>query len=266
MSDEATGEVAIRHSFYASARMPGASLLGYRVGAVEFGSACGQVDAPLEGDAVEQQEAEGTAEAPNQGAPAADGDDHQASEAANPHEGGDAEAHHEGGLEQGAATEVPGASPDGAGVHGAGMDGEGESEHAQQHDAPADEMGDPEDVAPAAIPAGELMPPAASEVASPPIPTGPMPADDAAMNEGLTSDNSAFVDFLVASENFSHRKQIHLDAIFEDIKKALEIELGISATAQQLSLDDRTHRSAHTCAYNSCCTLYPYCTRRPASL
>ena len=93
-----------------------------------------------------------------------------------------------------------------------------------------------------------------------------MPADDAAMNEGLTSENSAFVDFLVASENFSHRKQIHLDAIFEDIKKALEIELGISATAQQLSLDDRTHRSAHTCAYNSCCTLYPYCTRRPASL
>ena len=37
----------------------------------------------------------------------------------------------------------------------------------------------------------------------------------------------------------SHTKQIHLDAIFEDVKKALEIELGISATTQRLLLDNR---------------------------
>jgi hypothetical protein len=230
----------------------------------------GQVDGPPDGDVVEQQEVAGTDEAPTEGAPTvptadgddhqdgetdeatiegaptaptADGDDHQDGEGASAHVEGEADAPYEGGLEREAADEVPtGASPT-LELDGAGMDGGGENELSEQHDVPAAELRKPEEAAPAILPSEPI--PAAAEVASPPIPTGPMPADDAAMNEGLTNENSAIVEFFVASENFSHRKQIHLDAIFEDIKKALEIELGISATAQQLSLNDRTHHSTH---------------------
>ena len=54
---------------------------------------------------------------------------------------------------------------------------------------------------------------------------------------GLTIENSAVVDFIVLPENFSHQKRIHLDTPMEDVKKAMEIELGIAAHAQTLMIN-----------------------------